>query len=122
MIDLYEQCLVLAKTAAKPRGYAITFHGTGQRDLDLVAIPWTDSACSAEDLVRDVADSIEHGTGKGILVEGVPLLEQKWPEPGLKPHGRIAYTILLGGAFYIDLSVMPTVPKTIHCSHCIEVK
>lgn len=106
MHDLYEQCLCIARITGKEYGYAIGFHGTGLRDLDLIAVPWTEHACSPEDLVKTLAGRIEGELKRGVLVEGKPVLGA-WPKPGLKPHGRVAYTILLGGPYWIDISVMP---------------
>lgn len=85
---------------ALPCGYAIAVHGSQQRDLDLIAVPWTDGALSNRALVRALCQP------HGPFVEGL--------KSG-KPHGRIAY-VLHGvpgsaGVNYIDLSVMPRAAK-----------
>jgi hypothetical protein len=90
-------------------GYALALHGSLQKDLDVVAIPWTESAGDVEDLVRALCDK-----AGGLITPG----SKKRPDgswerveyPVSKPHGRLAYTIHLGGeGGYIDLSVMPKV-------------
>ena len=80
---------------AREYGYAIAVHGSLQRDLDLIAVPWSDVASDAEELVQAIC----HTTG-GFILEG-----QDDATP--KPHGRLAYNIHLGAGLYIDLSVMP---------------
>jgi hypothetical protein len=79
---------------ARSCGYALAVHGSMKRDLDLVAIPWTDRAVSAEQLV----EALRSQAG-GAVPNG----------PTEKPHGRRAWSILLGGGPYLDVSVMPRV-------------
>lgn len=70
-------------------------------DFDLVAIPWTDQAIEPEDLIELIADRCnlltdqEFGTG----------IYQKAPE--IKPHGRLAWLIIIGSGAALDISVMP---------------
>src|SRR5580692_1849836 len=107
MMDLYEQCLCIARIAGKTMGYAIGLHGTGQRDLDLIACPWIECPSSAEDLARYITQAIKRETNRAILVEGTPIETARWPAPALKPHGRLSYTILISSMYWIDLSIMP---------------
>ena len=79
-------------------GYAMAIHGTLANDMDVLAAPWTDEAAPAEDLVAAVIDR----TGAMDLNRANP-----GKNPGVKPHGRLAWTLLLDGGAYIDLSVMP---------------
>jgi hypothetical protein len=82
---------------ARDCGYAVALHGSVKRDLDVVAVPWTEDAVSADRLLREFAN-----------VTGGYYRHQK---PAKKPHGRIAYALVLdnagGDAVYIDVSVMP---------------
>ena len=91
------------RQVALNHGYALAIHGSLHRDLDLIAVPWTDSAAAEETLVKAITEA-----ARGFIQSG---------NPEEKPHGRHAYTILLGGcsatippdqrATYIDLSVTP---------------
>lgn len=91
-------------------GYALSVHGSLARDIDLVAIPWTDEAVDA----RTLAEGLQ-GTIKLILRPSAGFLAP--PEaadpyfqqgcPGGKPHGRRVWSFHLGGGPYVDLSVMP---------------
>lgn len=86
---------------ARSHGYALTIHGTVGRDFDLVAVPWRDENVSpAEALMQEIAErahAIYDVFGTGIV----------GPEP--KPHGRVAWSIMIGSGSMIDLSVMPVV-------------
>ena len=83
-------------------GWTIAVHGSrGIKDLDLIAVPWTDAAAPHEELIM-------------ALLAGVPRLlihakaDLSWGVEK-KPHGRIA---VLFSRFpfpgrLIDLSIMP---------------
>lgn len=85
---------------ARKHGYALAIHGTMNIDFDLVAIPWTDEAVEPivfinelSHLINIIDGNIHHG------------LYNK--EPEIKPHGRLAWLLMLGSGASIDLSVMP---------------
>lgn len=90
------------RTFSRTLGYAITVHGSERRDLDLVAIPWTDDAVPvAEDFVALLSSEFglyvkpDDGVGHNL--------------PVCNPHGRLSFA-LCGADLptqYIDLSVMP---------------
>jgi hypothetical protein len=91
--------------AARGVGYALALHGTLGRDLDLVAIPWTEEAAAPEALLA----AIEQESG-GYAAEYARTGEGDEPikMPRLKPHGRLGWLVFFkGGVGYIDLSVMP---------------
>ncbi len=100
--------------AGRQVGYAIAVHGSMARDLDLVAVPWTEEAVSAEQLVMHLMAAVDghlvNGSRK-IAVEGKP--EGEWEfvpaaAPTVKPHGRLAWSFHLGHhGMYVDVSVMP---------------
>lgn len=90
---------------ARERGYALAVHGTVARDFDLVAIPWTDAAVPAEELMEAIAAAARCRMGS-VDGDGKPL---RVPEP--KPHGRLAWAMPLWAGAYIDLSVLPRLPK-----------
>lgn len=82
------------RKVAREIGYAIGVHGTMERDLDLIAAPWTEEALKYN--WREVMDHIAKGVNGRVLVA-----EQK-------PMGRRACTIQVNGWFkLIDLSVCP---------------
>lgn len=92
---------------ARAHGYALATHGTNTRDMDLVAIPWTELAVDALTLVRAMRDAVG---GCFVCVDREvddKYYHDGWPTQ--KPHGRVAYSIHLTGAGsggpYLD--VMP---------------
>lgn len=81
---------------AKRLGYAIALHGSFKRDLDVIAVPWTEDAVSAKELAE------------ALRIEVHGWLMKEDPNPTVKPHGRLAWSIHTeDGIGYIDLSVMP---------------
>ncbi|HZR37259.1 MAG TPA: hypothetical protein VFA75_17955 [Nevskia sp.] len=77
---------------ARQVGYAIGEHGSKERDLDLIAAPWTDDAVGNFALMYHIARGL---SGRLVDVEE-------------KPLGRVGCTIQMNGWFkLIDLSVMP---------------
>jgi hypothetical protein len=77
---------------ARELGYAIAVHGSQERDLDLIAVPWVTTAVSHLDLIDAIC--------KGIVARQIGPVENK-------PFQRIAVTIQIDG-FYkpIDLSIV----------------
>lgn len=84
------------------RGYALALHGSMGRDLDLIAIPWTDDADSEEALIKDINDYVVKSFTRNVQYNPPT-------HPTEKPHGRRAYHFPLGFASnaYLDVSVMP---------------
>ena len=95
----YAMAYVGLDRVAHRHGYALALHGSMARDLDLVAVPWTEDADSPEKLLDAICKFIV--TKSDVHLKGVRRGESK-------PHGRIAYTIPLGhGTCALDLSIMP---------------
>ena len=100
--------------AGREVGYALAVHGSLARDLDLIAVPWTDDAVSAERLIlhlmAEVDGRLRNGGSRKTKEDGT----EEWvranaSEPSVKPHGRLAWSIHVGHeGLYIDVSVMPT--------------
>lgn len=96
--SLMDSILPAIRVAARHKGYAIAVHGSLKRDIDLVAIAWTDQATPHDELVRAVIGAVTGVLGNCIAPGGGKE----------KPHGRIAYTLIHPGfAGEIDLSVIP---------------
>lgn len=92
----YARYYSIIRCTAWQYGYAIGMHGSFTRDLDLIAVPWTDRTGEPDHLVKVIVSrtdlAIQHGS------------------PSTKPHGRIVYTLTLpgfGDPRWIDLSIMP---------------
>ena len=94
---MYANYYGILKDIAEEHGYALAVHGTLDRDLDLIAVPWTEDASSPSVLIEAFC--------KSLGSQSVSTFEQK-------PHGRAAYSIITGGGGYIDISVMPKIINT----------
>jgi hypothetical protein len=88
--------------AGRRQGYALALHGSMARDLDVVAVPWTEEAGSEEDLIAEIAEAVQV-----YLPDGSDPLQDPRFAPSDKPHGRRAWSLHMGGGAYIDLSIMP---------------
>lgn len=100
--SILDAVLPAIREAARFQGYAVAVHGSLKRDIDLVAIPWTDQAKPVDALVSSIKGAVGGILGNCLTIG----------EPSQKPHGRVAYTLIHPGfAGEIDLSVIP--PRTV---------
>lgn len=93
----YARVFTIARCLAWAEGYALAMQGSFTRDLDLLAVPWTDTACEPEHLAR----RIEEAAGLRIMHPS---------KEGEKPHGRLVWTLkfkTFGDPRFVDLSIMP---------------
>lgn len=93
----YARIFTIARVLAWSEGYALTMHGSFTRDLDLVAVPWTDRAREPEHLARRVLETCG--------------LKDTASNPGIKPHGRLVWTMRLpdfGDPRFVDFSILST--------------
>lgn len=89
----YAWMIPVATRVARKFGYAIAVHGSMSRDLDLVAIPWVDTASDPLPMIEAIADMVD-----GRIIRDVKK----------SPHGRMAWNIVFDGAWhFLDISVMP---------------
>lgn len=105
----YKALIGPLREKAKELGYALAVHGTLKRDIDIVAVPWTDSAVSAAELARALFLVTREVNGMAWL-SWSPAKGREFTLagcPGVKPHGRLVWVFNLHGGPYIDLSVMP---------------
>jgi hypothetical protein len=77
---------------AREHGYNLVLHGSLQRDLDLVALPWIERPSPATTLVEAIRHYVQ-----GYLRPG--------ENPNVLPHNRWAWSIHLDGSHYLDLSI-----------------
>lgn len=77
-------------------GYALTIHGSLQRDMDLVAIPWVEKPKDHLLMLEAFIEWLGFKRSDG----------QPYDSFGIKPHGRVAYTIANGFACYLDISII----------------
>lgn len=107
----YASYLPALMKIAMDYGYALAVHGSMERDLDLVAVPWVKEALAPETLVMALEYAVlEASHSRAHWKKHAKTLD--------KPHGRKSYVIVwahLNMYFenpthrhaYIDLCVMP---------------
>lgn len=97
----YAALLPFLAMRARDCGYALAVHGSMATDLDVVAVPWTEDAGTAEELVAELLEWTDLELRETDTLNGVA---------GVKPHGRRVWTLHwrdAGCGLYVDLSVMP---------------
>ena len=84
---LYAMFFEQLKDIAREYGYNLLIHGSMNRDLDLVAVPWVDDPRPEQDMIKEFQE----------YLTGVTLK---------RPNGEVAYTTLPGGrhSYVIDLN------------------
>lgn len=113
------------KEIALKYGYNLVLHGSLNRDMDLITVPWQEQLGSVDQMIKEFCEYVggeiqlfnESRNNEGEIVGDLFTV---------KPHGRKAYVIniyrggyLNGGGFqdmtyhkdpqtYIDISVIPT--------------
>ena len=107
----YAAMLPSLQEIAHAHGYALGIHGSLNRDLDLMAMPWIEGAKPAAELIealRVAVNGIVHknGTPAGRW-NGTEFVHAVIENPSHKPHGRMAWNIHLECGLFIDISVMP---------------
>jgi len=109
------QLLPTLREVARTKGYALAYHGSFARDIDLIAVPWTEQAIDAHELAEVLRVEAERVTGKPAFWLNEPNADpndftRRNPQP--KPHGRLGWSIHMGGTgTYLDVSVMPRLAK-----------
>lgn len=100
-------CIEPLRNAARMHGYAVAVHGSVSRDIDLIAIPWTESADEPDTLIDAVRGAIAGALGKCHRQGG----NERWVE---KPHGRRVATLFAWvgeTSIHFDFGVMPRIEK-----------
>jgi hypothetical protein len=107
--DLADILLPVLREVARQGGWALTTHGSMERDIDVVLIPWREvRPISVEGVMARifaVCDAVVHAEWVGGKEKG------SVPPPEQKPHGRMAWSITFGGGPYLDVSAMPLPPE-----------
>jgi hypothetical protein len=103
---------------ARQQGYALAIHGTLSRDVDVIAVPWTEMAGEPADLVSAIQQHASALLYPDLLRAVNPWLTEEQVDcilareatpsiPERKPHGRLSWSLHLGYGAYIDISVLP---------------
>ncbi|MBC8053754.1 MAG: hypothetical protein H7Y13_11885 [Sphingobacteriaceae bacterium] len=110
--SLYAFYFEALKIIALKYGYNLVLHGSMNRDLDLIAIPWQHELGDVDTMINEFSDKL-----------GGQVMEQSEEGKYCFPHGRMSYVINLNREcqshknwedpqYYIDISVIPAAIKT----------
>lgn len=86
------------RQAAMDCGWALGLHGSLASDMDIMAMPWTENATSADDMIK-------YMIGKCFSGNRMAEFEK---HDGNKPNNRVVYTISIFSDFYLDINVIKT--------------
>jgi hypothetical protein len=93
----YAHLYPILRDVAREHGYTLALHGSMARDLDLIAVPWTDTATDAETLIAAMREATDLFVHPNDRTNG----------PTEKPHGRQAWGLVGTTLGWVDLSIMP---------------
>ena len=97
--SILEAILPAIREAARFKGYAVAIHGSLKRDIELIAVAWTEQACPPDEIVNSICGAVSGVLGNCVQINKTPTK---------KPHGRIAVTLIHPGHVgEIDLSIIP---------------
>jgi len=109
-----DRLLVRMREIARQDGWALAVHGSMSRDLDIVAVPWTDQASYEPALVEALRAAVAQELG-GVALVGAGE-DGRTPGYKIKPNGRRCYTLHstseqlvedeAGAHPYVDLSIL----------------
>ena len=105
--NFYSYCLEPMKIIAKEFGYNLLVHGSLNRDMDLIAVPWSDTPKDELNLIKAL----------DMYLRDVYMETKDDYMHSVLPGGRNAYVINLNRAskwnnfndaeYYFDISVTP---------------
>lgn len=120
--SLYAFYFEIIKEIGLKYGYNIVLHGSMNRDLDLIAIAWSEDVGNVDEMIDEIALTI----GGFLMMQNRSSTNEAGERFSLKPHGRIVYIININRDFemkfngtateikdyadpqyYIDISVLP---------------
>lgn len=97
------------RDAALDCGWALGLHGSLASDMDLMAMPWTESAKPVDDMIESITKCFT---------------DNPFCKPTVttnKPNDRVVYTISIWADFHLDINIISkTKVSDIVCPFCGE--
>lgn len=81
------------RNAALNCGWALALHGSLANDMDIMAMPWTENACSSIEMALALKKCFDNP--KAIDLAITPM-----------PNNRVVYTLSIWADFYLDINVI----------------
>lgn len=86
-------------------GYNIVLHGSINRDLDLIAIPWVENIGNRELMIDEIAELI----GGNVMMQDRSVNDEIGVRFSEMPHGRVIYIININRDFKAKFNGFKTV-------------
>lgn len=121
--SLYAFYFEIIKEIGIKYGYNIVLHGSMNRDLDLIAIPWQEVIDNKDEMIDEISITI----GGHVMMQNRSVDDIIGTRYSITHHGRMQYIININRDFkmkldgliakiqeyadtqyYIDISIMPT--------------
>lgn len=87
------------RQAALKCGWALGLHGSLNSDMDIMAMPWTEDAQPAEEMIESLVDCFGFARPPHFQIDRES-----------KPNGRVVYTIPIFADFYLDINIIENKP------------
>jgi len=102
--SLYAFYMEIIKEIGLIYGYNIVPHGSMNRDLDLIAIPWQETIGDKDKMVDEICNVI----GGNLLIQNQTINNPEGTRFSIHNHGRIIYIININRDFEIKYNGMVT--------------
>jgi hypothetical protein len=93
----YASVLPAVTEVARKYGWAVAVHGSMNKDLDLMMMPWVEGAVSADEVIKRISDE---------CFTGNPFQDSHAMAHREKPNGRVVYTISIWKGTYLDINII----------------
>ena len=90
------------RQAAFKCGWALGLHGSLASDMDIMAMPWTENATTADEMIENLKRCLDDGNN--------PLWDIR-KDTTSKPNKRVVYTLPIYADFYLDINIINTEVK-----------
>lgn len=81
------------RQAALDKGWALALHGSLANDMDIMAMPWTETASTDEEMINALRSCFTEPIFIGIQITDMP-------------NNRKVFTLSIWSDFYLDINVI----------------
>jgi hypothetical protein len=83
------------RQAALDKGWALALHGSLASDMDIMAMPWTESAASDIEMIEAIKNCFSDSNKIKVEISNMP-------------NNRKVFTLSIFGDFYLDINTIKT--------------
>jgi len=108
--EISENLFKEIKEKTKALGWCVLAHGSMERDLDILATPWTDKACTYQELIECIrltfAEFVKGKCYKSAIPEEKPFGRKAYNLYALTDEDDLIVSCTAGAFPFIDLSIV----------------